>query len=64
MQEIIAIHEDLLNTNLNFKTLAQKYNCCAETISKINKGIRKCYKLKTYSYPLRKNPQSNAKKNI
>lgn len=61
-QEILSIHEDLLQTNLDFKTLAKKYNCCKETISKINTGIRNCYRLEGYEYPLRKHPHSNAKK--
>lgn len=61
-EENKAIHNDLLNTNLDFKTIAKKYNCSPETISKINSGKRKSYLLKNYTYPLRQHPHSNAKK--
>lgn len=61
-EEIILIHEDLLNSNMDFNVLAKKYSCNRETISRINKGETKSYRLNNYEYPLRKHPHSNSKK--
>lgn len=61
-QQIEEIHQALLNSNKDFGKLALEYDCSRETISKINRGMRKAYRLPGYSYPLRKHPHSNAKK--
>ena len=47
------IHELLLHSPLEMKEIAYKYNCRPETISRINKGATKSYRLKNYTYPLR-----------
>ena len=54
-EQNIEIHYLLLNTSKQFKEIAKMYNCTAVTISRINKGLTKIYKLKNYTYPLRKN---------
>lgn len=59
--EVIQIHEDLKNGTDTFQELAEKYNCSASTIGKINKGVRKAYCLSNYTYPLRVKPHSIAK---
>lgn len=61
-EEIQLIHEALLNTNKDFGVLGKEFNCSRETISKINRGLRKAYRLDNYDYPIRKKPHSNAKK--
>lgn len=53
-EEVKQIHKDLLETDLTYKELGQKYNCRFETISRINRGKTKAYKLNEYTYPLRK----------
>lgn len=52
-EQNIEIHELLLHTPLEMKEIAQKYNCRPETISRINKGATKSYRLENYTYPLR-----------
>lgn len=44
-EEVIVIHEALLNTNKDYNVLATEFNCNRETISHINKGDRKAYHL-------------------
>lgn len=61
-QQIEEIHQALLNSNKDFGKLALEYGCSRETISKINRGIQKAYRISGYTYPLRKHPHSNAKK--
>ena len=60
--EIEIIHQEILNSNKNFKELGQQFNCSPATISDINAGKTKRYRLEQYNYPLRKNPHSTAKK--
>lgn len=52
-EQNLEIHNLLLNTNKEFKEIAKLYNCDAATISRINKGVTKSYRLKNYLYPLR-----------
>ena len=47
------IHNLLLNTHKEFKEIAELYHCDAATISRINRGATKSYRLKNYTYPLR-----------
>lgn len=61
-EEAKKIHEDLLNTNLDFNVLSEHYHCSRTTISDINAGRIKNYRLQEYNYPLRQHPHSNAKK--
>lgn len=59
--ELKKIHKALLTSNKNYKTLAVEFNCSANTISKINRGLTQAYKLPEYNYPLRPHPHSTAK---
>lgn len=52
-EQNIEIHNLLLKTHKEFKEIAELYNCDAATISRINRGITKSYRLKNYNYPLR-----------
>lgn len=52
-EQNIEIHNLLLKTHKEFKEIAELYNCDAVTISRINRGITKSYRLKNYNYPLR-----------
>ena len=42
-----------VRSNEEFKEIAELYNCDATTISRINRGATKSYRLKNYTYPLR-----------
>lgn len=61
--EIEIIHKEILNSNKSFKELGQQFDCSPSTISDINAGRTKRYRLNQYNYPLRKHPHSIAKKN-
>ena len=52
-QQNIEIHNLLLNTHKEFKEIAEIYHCDAATISRINRGATKSYRLDNYNYPLR-----------
>lgn len=52
-EENEAIHQLLLNTHKEFKEIAELYHCNAATISRINRGVTKSYKLQNYTYPIR-----------
>lgn len=52
-EQNIEIHNLLLHTHKDFKEIAELYHCNAATISRINKGATKSYRLKNYNYPLR-----------
>lgn len=52
-QQNIEIHNLLLYTHKEFKEIAEIYHCDANTISRINKGATKSYRLENYTYPLR-----------
>lgn len=52
-EQNIEIHNLLLYTHKDFKEVAKLYHCNAVTISRINSGVTKSYKLKNYIYPLR-----------
>ena len=52
-EQNLEIHNLLLNTHKEFKEIAELYNCDATTISRINRGATKSYRLKNYTYPLR-----------
>ena len=52
-QQNIEIHNLLLNTHKEFKEIAELYHCDAATISRINRGATKSYRLENYIYPLR-----------
>ena len=52
-QQNIEIHNLLLNTRKEFKEIAELYHCDSATISRINRGTTKSYRLENYTYPLR-----------
>lgn len=52
-EQNIEIHHLLLNTPKEFKEIGEMYNCNAATISRINRGLTKSYRLENYTYPLR-----------
>ena len=52
-EQNIEIHHLLLNTSKEFKEIGEMYNCNAATISRINRGLTKSYRLENYTYPLR-----------
>lgn len=52
-EQNIEIHHLLLNTPKEFKEIGEMYNCNATTISRINRGLTKSYRLENYVYPLR-----------
>jgi len=52
-EQNIEIHNLLLHTHKDFKEIAELYYCDAATISRINRGATKSYRLKNYIYPLR-----------
>lgn len=52
-QQNIEIHNLLLNTHKEFKEIAELYHCDSATISRINRGATKSYRLENYTYPLR-----------
>ena len=52
-EQNMEIHNLLLNSPKEFKEIAELYHCDAVTISRINKGLTKSYRLENYSYPLR-----------
>jgi hypothetical protein len=60
-EEVLQIHEELKNSSISINNLAKKFNCCAETISKINKGTREIYRLEGWSYPIRDNSNMSRK---
>ena len=52
-QQNIEIHNLLLNSPKEIKQIAEIYHCNPSTISRINKGATKAYRLENYNYPLR-----------
>ena len=52
-EQNLEIHNLLLNTHKEFKEIAEIYHCDAATISRINRGTTKSYRLENYTYPLR-----------
>ena len=61
MDEVRKIHQELRNGTKTFQQLAEEYGCSACTISRINKGQLKNYRLEDFTYPLRAKPHSTAK---
>ena len=53
-EENFKIHKMIIETNKEFKEIAKIFNCRPETISKINRGLTKAYRIEQYNYPLRK----------
>lgn len=51
-QELKELYNDIINTNIPFEQLANKYSVSNTTIYNINKGISR--KQENYTYPLRK----------
>ena len=51
-EEINKIYDELKNSNLTLRELANKYNICYTTISKINRGLE--YQKENFDYPIRK----------
>lgn len=49
----LIIHDLLLNSPKTFKEIGDMFGCNSATISRINKGATKMYKLDDYTYPLR-----------
>lgn len=56
------IHQAILKNDKTFKQLGELFKCSSSTISDINAGRIKSYKLDNYDYPLRKNTSSISKK--
>ena len=52
-QQVSEIHNLLKNTNLSINNIARQYNCSSDTISRINRGSNKAYKLENWNYPIR-----------
>lgn len=61
-EECEQIHQAILKNDKTFKQLGEQFNCSSSTISDINAGRTKAYKLEKYSYPLRTNTTSISKK--
>lgn len=61
-EECEEIHQAILKNDKTFKQLGEFFNCSSSTISDINAGRTKSYRLEKYSYPLRKNSISTSKK--
>lgn len=59
--ELELIHQDLFDDKLNLQEIAKKYNCDSSTISRINYGKTKKYRLENIEYPIRKSPHSISK---
>lgn len=51
--EILKIHDVIIYTKKTYKEIGNEFNCCPETISRINSGKIQKYKIKNYFYPLR-----------
>lgn len=51
-EELSELCNDIINTNISFNQLANKYNISTTTIYNINKGTSR--KNDKYTYPLRK----------
>ena len=51
--EILTIHRLLASSEKTMKEIAAQFNCCPTTIKKINQGVRKCYALDGWNYPIR-----------
>ena len=52
-EENKEIHDLLLYSPKEIKQIAELFNCEATTISRINKGKTKAYRIDGYTYPLR-----------
>lgn len=52
-EECLKIHQIILENDKTFKEISELFNCSKETISDINAGKTKAYRLEGYSYPLR-----------
>lgn len=55
LEQVKAIHFDLINTRLSLRLIAEKNNTSIGTIQGIKNGSRKCYILPNFKYPLRPN---------
>ena len=44
---------DIKSDAKEFKEIAELYHCDSATISRINRGTTKSYRLENYTYPLR-----------
>ena len=51
--EVLKIHNIIIYTKKTYKEIANEFNCCPDTISRINSGKIQKYKIKNYFYPLR-----------
>ena len=51
--ECIQIHELLKTTEMAYEEIAEQFNCTKTTISDINRGVTKNYRLSNYNYPIR-----------
>lgn len=60
-EEVLKIHNILKNTKVSINQIAADYGCNPSTISKINKGQTKQYRIENWEYPIRDN--SNMKRN-
>ena len=54
-KQVKGIHEDLINTKMSLRCIAEKYETSIGTVQAIKNGDRKAYILKDYTYPLRPN---------
>lgn len=53
-ETIISIYNDILNSNMTWKELSEKYNCNMKVFQHINQG--KTNRLEGYTFPLRAKP--------
>ena len=51
--ECREVHRLLQDTELSYEELAEQFNCNRSTISNINRGQTKSYRLDNYNYPIR-----------
>lgn len=56
-EEVLKIHMLLKDTKMSMNKIAQEFDCHKKTISNINKGLKQCYKLKDWEYPIRNTKQ-------
>lgn len=55
LKQVKQIHEDLVNTKMSLRSIAEKSKTSIGTVQAIKNGARKCYLLDGYIYPLRPN---------
>lgn len=51
-EQILQIHKALAEPNASISKIAQSFNCCTNTISRINSGKTQRYRLADWHYPI------------